>query len=156
MSVASPIYNYEIAVGWNNSGSTTNIEAITPTGAATTDLIQPVESYYLVRGVGGYDEPMIATVGGAIVRGGFERVRWLFFVQSILSYSYFYNTYFRDSTELGKVTIRTRLNATDNAYSYVNARLNMPRPQSLAVEYENKEVLYTPIELDYVIFGTAS
>lgn len=141
-------YSYEIVAGWDNSGTAVNIESISPSGAVDAWLVRD-SAYYWVQALGGYFAPLVQTRGGLVIQNGFETVTWQLVVGSTQAYHYWYNTY------QGKVTIRTRLAANDNAYSYKNAVLNPPPPSTLQTRYRGT-MTYLIAPQIFTIYGTAS
>lgn len=147
------LQSYEIASGWNNSGSAVNVESITPSGAQSTWIINAVtNAYYFVRGLSTWNEQRERTAGASTYRRGFTAVQWELQATKYESYAYFYQTYVIDSG--GKVTIRTTQLA--NSYAYQNAVITMTTPQEAEPIYGDDGMWMLSGVITLELRGTAS
>lgn len=125
------IQNYQLAVGWDNEAGLTNIESLTPANS-TTFRVLGTNVHYFVQSLGLYDVPYIQTPGGRS-QNGFAKLIWRMRVASAIALTDLRDTYGQNSAQVGKVTIKTRLE-DDSAYVNKNAVLFVPYPNVATVD----------------------
>ncbi len=133
-----PQFEYKIVAGWN--GTTANVEGITVASAVGLDTLMSLldtDTHYLVRGVGTYTVPEIATPN-ARTQNGYAIETWTFPIISTLALAHLRDTYGQNSAQAGKVTVNTRLDT--ETYEEKNAILFVPYPNVPAVK--EREGLY--------------
>lgn len=135
-------YNYQIAVGWDNSAGLANIEAISVTGA---DPIFGTTHYY-VRAFTQYLQGQeVFDINAGQTFEGYESVIWISSVMTPAAWSYLKTTY------EGQVTIKTTL-GVPGTYSNKNAWLRLPRPRNMNA----KGTHFTDVEWNFIITEAAS
>lgn len=135
-------YNYQIAVGWNNSAGLANIEGIAVSGA--TAIFGA--THYYVRGYARYlqGQPVFDINVGQTFEG-YESVIWVSAVMTPAAWSYLKSTY------EGQVTIKTTL-GVPGTYSNKNAWLRLPRPRDM----DSRNQYFLNVEWNFIVIEAAS
>jgi hypothetical protein len=113
----NPLYDYQIADGYDSAGSLVNIEAITPSGDRAFAAPQAFSSF--APGV------LRIRADGLSYLAGFQSFIWLFSVLTRAQWQHLQDTYSTGGNSYtGKVTVRSR--NIDGTYTNYNAIINIP------------------------------
>jgi hypothetical protein len=132
-------FNYEIVTGYDNSGSTVNVETL---------VKYPPKVTWLPLG-----STTRTTLGGKRQTDGAKVVLWVFTALPWVDVDNLITTIWTDyDTENAQVTIRTR--KRDGTYAYFNAVARLPRTNEEYVQID--ETHTRDITISFYIVGSAS
>jgi len=132
------VYSYTIAINWNNAAGLANVEAINPTGSASTWLLPyPFNAAYIAvnMGIGTWRANYDLTNAPSVARNGNEMVTWEFHPMAYSAYMYMISTYIIATN--GRITIGTT--GVSGAITYTNQNASVmndfSKPNELEMDY---------------------